>query len=255
MPISIKSKVNLKGKVTLGSSPAAPAESPAVAGAATIVGNAITDIAISDGGSGYLFAPTVTITGAGDGPVRASATISNGEVTDITIYPYSTNTNWDGNTPVITIDPPGPLPSQIDDGWTQGATIVSPTHTMTSVVHREQTTGQDIFYNYVGFVDSQAPSAISPTTYGGAIIEELVVGAWNSEYEMTLGIPSDNRSFWTTLQIEVEDQGVWQFQSSDFEYGYSSGQGNAYWAKEDPIFEEKLGLSPLDGDTVKVRIV
>lgn len=53
-------------------------------GTATVVAGELTEIEITDGGSGYALAPTVVIEGDGSG-AEAVATISNGVVTGITI--------------------------------------------------------------------------------------------------------------------------------------------------------------------------
>jgi sugar lactone lactonase YvrE len=51
---------------------------------ATVTNGAVKTIAVTSGGSGYITAPTVTITGAGTG-ATATATISNGSVATITV--------------------------------------------------------------------------------------------------------------------------------------------------------------------------
>ena len=56
---------------------------------ATISGGAITAVVVGTAGSGYLFPPTVTITGDGTG-ARAAASISGGTVSAITVYESGT---------------------------------------------------------------------------------------------------------------------------------------------------------------------
>jgi hypothetical protein len=54
-------------------------------GTATISFGFLVDIAVSDGGSGYTTAPTVTISGGGGSGAAATATVSAGAVTSITV--------------------------------------------------------------------------------------------------------------------------------------------------------------------------
>ena len=57
----------------------------ATAGAPTIVGGEITAIQLLDGSSGYLTAPTVTISGGNGNGATATATLTNGAVTGFTV--------------------------------------------------------------------------------------------------------------------------------------------------------------------------
>ena len=78
--------------------------SAATAGAPTTVLGVITAIPVATGSSGYLSAPTVTITGGGGTGATATATLTNGVVTAITVTNGGANYN---TVPTVTISSPG----------------------------------------------------------------------------------------------------------------------------------------------------
>lgn len=77
---------------------------PATAGVPTIAGGRVTAIPVANGSSGYLSAPTVTITGGGGTGATATATLTNGVVTAITVTNGGTGYTL---TPTITLSAPG----------------------------------------------------------------------------------------------------------------------------------------------------
>ena len=92
------------GRVTLQQSePAAPGEARLAVtpfdgvanvtaiGDAVITAGEVTDVTVTNGGSGYSTAPTVTITGDGTTPPTATASITGGVVTSVTVNGDGTN--------------------------------------------------------------------------------------------------------------------------------------------------------------------
>lgn len=77
----------------------------AVLNASDITNGAITSIQITNPGGNYTFAPTVTLTGGGGTGAEAKATITNGQVTGITINPGQGGSGYSlGTTVTITGD-------------------------------------------------------------------------------------------------------------------------------------------------------
>lgn len=64
----------------------------------------ITGFTVTDGGTGYTSVPAVTITGDGDGNAAATAVLTNGSVTSITVDAGGANYTVAGTT--VTIAPP-----------------------------------------------------------------------------------------------------------------------------------------------------
>jgi hypothetical protein len=83
------------------------ANQTAIAYAATPVSGFITTLYVTNGGSGYVTAPAVTIFGGGGTGAMATATISTGVVTAVTITPGGNGSGYT-STPNVTIAPPPP---------------------------------------------------------------------------------------------------------------------------------------------------
>lgn len=104
-----------------------PSSYPRIASAtAQVVNGFVVGASITDGGSGYTNAPTVTISGGGGTGATAVATVSNGAVNKITITNPGIGYT---STPTITIAPP-PFPprravatTQVINGFVVGATV------------------------------------------------------------------------------------------------------------------------------------
>ena len=79
--------------------------SAATTGAPTTVLGVITAIPVASGSSGYLSAPTVTITGGGGTGATATATLTNGVVTLITVT--NGGTGYTRGVPTVTLSAPG----------------------------------------------------------------------------------------------------------------------------------------------------
>ena len=106
------------------------ATNPAAAAVSTISANGrITGIAVTNGGSGYLVTPAVTITGGGGSGAQAQAIVSNGVVQRITMINQGSGYSFT-NPPTVTIAPPGgsaipsfPIYIQLKNTGSAAATI------------------------------------------------------------------------------------------------------------------------------------
>ena len=95
---SPNSKLLISGPIT------STLPSAATAGVPTIAGGQVTSIPVTSGSSGYLSAPTVTITGGGGTGATATAVLTNGVVTSITVTNGGANYR---SVPTVTIASPG----------------------------------------------------------------------------------------------------------------------------------------------------
>jgi hypothetical protein len=106
------------------------ATNPAAAAVSTISANGrITSISVTNGGSGYLATPAVTITGGGGSGAQAQAVISNGVVQRINMINQGSGYSIT-NPPTVTIAPPGgsaipsfPIYIQLKNTGSAAATI------------------------------------------------------------------------------------------------------------------------------------
>ena len=106
------------------------ATNPAAAAVSTISANGrITGISVTNGGSGYLATPAVTITGGGGSGAQAQAIVSNGVVQRITMTNQGSGYSII-NPPTVTIAPPGgstipsfPIYLQLKNTGSAAATI------------------------------------------------------------------------------------------------------------------------------------
>lgn len=105
--------VNVQTNASIGGSPGSSllisgqitSTSPAAAtGTPTVAGGQVTSIAVVSGASGYLSAPTVTISGGNGTGATATATLTNGVVTAITVTNGGTGYT---RVPTVTISAPG----------------------------------------------------------------------------------------------------------------------------------------------------
>jgi autotransporter-associated beta strand protein len=95
---SPNSKLLISGPIT------STLPSAATAGVPTIAGGQVISIPVTSGSSGYLSAPTVTITGGGGTGATATAVLTNGVVTSITVTNGGANYR---SVPTVTIASPG----------------------------------------------------------------------------------------------------------------------------------------------------
>lgn len=158
------------------------------AGTATVAGNAVTSVTVTNGGSGYSFAPAVTFSGGGGSGAAGTATVVDGVVTGVTVTAGGTGYT---SAPAVAFSPQNDTGVNItvwDWFLATGQTIAAGTD-----VGACYDPVSDRYYVVATECDTGAGLALPPLTLGvseivgGTIGDVLVIGAGSLAESENLG--------------------------------------------------------------------